>query len=102
MYYFLHNFIPAVDGEVPEIQQCPIDITETIPLNAGGIIVTWLEPVATDNSGTVTLASRTHTPGSFFNTGLTQVLYRFEDPSGNSAICAFNIIVNEGKYCQQI
>ena len=87
-----------VDGEAPEIVRCVDDITQIIPLNAGGITVTWLEPIATDNSGTVTIASRSHAPGTFFNTGSTQVIYRFEDPSANSAICSFIVFVNEGMY----
>ncbi|XP_072018428.1 uncharacterized protein [Amphiura filiformis] len=87
--------IDEVDGESPEITQCVDDITETIPLNAGGVVITWLEPSATDNSGSVTVESRSHAPGEFFNTGFTQVIYTFADPSGNTANCIFNVIVNE-------
>ncbi|XP_072016323.1 uncharacterized protein [Amphiura filiformis] len=87
--------VEEVDGESPVITQCVDDITETIPLNTGGITVTWLEPTATDNSGSISVESRSHAPGSFFNTGFTQVIYRFVDPSGNSANCIFNVVVNE-------
>ena len=70
----------------------------TIGLNIGGLIVTYDEPTAIDNSGTVNLASRSRSPGQFFVVGSTQVTYVFVDPSGNNAICNFNVIVTEGKY----
>ena len=61
-----------------------------------GLVITWAEPVATDNSGTVTLMDNTHAPGTFFKTGSTMVSYEYEDPSGNSASCKFNVTVREG------
>ena len=59
--------------------------------------MTWNEPTASDNSGVVSLASRTHAPGAFFAVGNTDVTYRFVDGSGNSASCTFTISVEEGK-----
>ena len=86
----------AVDGIAPVIA-CLDDITETTNLNSPGTIVTFSEPTATDNSGSVSLSSRSHAPGQFFVTGSTTVTYTFVDPSGNSASCSFNVIVIEGK-----
>ena len=89
------HFIPVDD--IAPITSCLEDITSTISLNLGGTVVSWdVEPSATDNSGIVTLASRSHAPGSFFTTGLTQVVYVFRDASGNSAECRFTVTVTEG------
>ena len=54
----------------------------------GGITVSsWAESTATDNSGSVSLSSRSHAPGSVFSTGSTQVTCVFTDPaSGNSVV----------------
>ncbi len=78
---------------------CPEDIDRETPIgnSTGGAVITYLEPLATDNSGVVTIDSRSHTPGLFFNTGITQVVYVFVDPTGNSATCSFSILVREGK-----
>ena len=69
----------------------------TIGLNIGGTIVTWIEPIATDNSGIVSLQSKTRAPGQFFVVGSTPVVYIFVDGNGNTAECTFNVIVTEGK-----
>ena len=67
-----------------------------IPLNAGGTNVPFTDCTATDNSGSVTLTSRSHSPGQRFTTGQTRVEYVFTDPSGNSVTCSFSVNVVEG------
>ena len=66
------------------------DITQTIPL---GTPVSWTEPQATDNCGSVIIQSKSHTPGAVFGPGVTQVKYVFADGSGNSVSCSFDINV---------
>ena len=60
--------------------------------------MTWISPTATDNSGVVALASRSHSSGQFFSTGSTTVIYRFVDGSGNEAICSFDVNILEGRF----
>ena len=86
----------AVDS-IPPTVSCIDDFTRSIGLNLGGASVSWFEPTASDNSGVVSLASRTHAPGAFFAVGNTDVTYRFVDGSGNGASCTFTISVEEGK-----
>ena len=86
----------AVDEVSPVIVFCTDDVTSEIPLNQGGTTVTYIEPSATDNSGTVTVSSQSHAPGDFFVTGATSVTYVFVDPSGNTASCTFAVNVVEG------
>ena len=71
-------------------------MTETINIGGFGAVVNFQEPTATDNSGSVSVQSRSHSPGQFFQTGTTTVTYVFVDPSGSTANCVFNVIVIEG------
>ena len=71
-------------------------VTADTPLGSPGTVVQFTEPQATDNSGTVTLRSRSHSPGQFFQVGTTEVCYTFADPSQNTVDCCFDVIVVEG------
>ena len=86
----------AVDDVPPVITVCD-DFGATVGLNVGGVVVEFTEPTATDNSGVVTLQSRTRAPGQFFIVGSTPVTYVFVDGSGNTESCTFNVIVTEGR-----
>ena len=81
---------------IPPVVTCPRDITETVEIGTQGASVFFPEATATDNSGTFTLSSRSHAPGSFFTLGTTEVRYAFTDPSGNTGECTFNVIVVSG------
>lgn len=97
------NFVSilAVDSIPPTISVVD-DITRIIEFGLGGTIVTFTEPTATDNSGSVSLVSRTNAPGDFYPTGTTTVTYVFRDPSGNTASRSFNINVIESKFTQVV
>ena len=82
---------------VPPTVLCPNDITMTVPLGTPGITVRWDEPTAQDNSGVVTLSSRSHSPGQFFPVDSTTVTYEFRDPSGNTASCSFTVTLIASK-----
>ncbi|XP_072014192.1 hyalin-like [Amphiura filiformis] len=83
----------------PPVCECGEDITRTIPLpqvgGVGGTNIVFTECTATDNSGTVSLEDRSHTPGQRFTTGTTEVMYEFSDPSNNRVSCSFRITVIE-------
>jgi hypothetical protein len=88
--------ISVYDNVAPTVSGCPANMT----LNTGsgnsqcGTTVTWTEPSATDNcSGSITYASRSHAPGSFFAVGTTTVTYNFSDGCGNSTACSFTVTV---------
>ena len=87
-----------VDEVPPQILGCPANIVDTVNLGVGGKVITWTEPTSSDNSGTSTMTSRTHVPGSFFTIGTTTVTYSFADPSSNSAQCSFTVTIVECKY----
>ncbi|XP_072169503.1 uncharacterized protein [Diadema setosum] len=78
---------------IPPVPTCPADITRTIELGTPSIVVTWIEPTATDNSGVANIQSRTSNSGDSFSPGATDVIYTFVDGSGNTASCTFTITV---------
>ena len=96
MLFINTSLLISVDDVPPVIQNCIDNLSETTPLGTGGRIMSWTSPTATDNSGVVTLASRSHRSGQFLPTGTTTVIYRFVDGSGNEAICSFDISIIEG------
>ncbi|XP_071844152.1 uncharacterized protein [Apostichopus japonicus] len=85
----------ATEDNVPPVVSCIPDVADTTPLGTGGRLVFFTEPTATDDSGVVSLQQRTHGPGTFFSSGVTQVTYIFVDPAGNTAECTFRVNVTE-------
>ncbi|WP_339917429.1 HYR domain-containing protein, partial [Yeosuana marina] len=90
--------VTIIDNEVPVIVDCPSDIVQNNDLNLCSAVVSWTEPTATDNCtapGVITW-TKSHTPGSVFPVGTTEVTYVAIDASGNeSASCTFNVTVND-------
>ncbi len=82
----------------PPVVTCPRDTYTTIECNTEGTTVTWQECVASDNSGRVSLVSRSHAQGEFFPTGTSTVTYTFADPSGNRASASFSVVITEGMW----
>ena len=89
--FFLFSF--TGDTTPPVIEQLE-DITVTVSSGEVGAIVSWEEPSVSDDSGTVTLVSRTRTPNVFFPVGTTPVTYTYADGSGNTASMTFNVIIS--------
>ncbi|XP_022107711.1 uncharacterized protein LOC110988484 isoform X2 [Acanthaster planci] len=86
--------LAPVDDIPPVIVDCPSDMNVTLPLTQlGGVVVSWVEPSATDSSGVVPSVDRTHQPRQVFPEGATTVTYTFSDSSGNEAVCSFVISV---------
>ena len=86
----------SAGDEVPPI--CMLyDITRVITELKDNTSVTWNERGVSDNCGEpVILVSRSHSPGDTFSLGTTQVTYIFSDETGNTATCAFNVMVFQG------
>ncbi|TNF47574.1 MAG: HYR domain-containing protein [Bacteroidetes bacterium] len=87
------NTILRLDNSPPIIENCPSD--QTIPFDSPGCtaVANWVEPTVTDNCPGSILTAFSHTPGSFFQHGITPVTYTFIDTAGNSSYCIFNINV---------
>ena len=76
-----------------------MNIAQTVPAAGQTTAVTWTVPTATDNVTPVNqiLMTQTHTPGSQFGVGTTEVRYLFQDAAGNSALCIFNVVITGKK-----
>ncbi len=85
--------VDIVDGINPVIDNCPADVTAFL-FSGTAVEVTWTEPTASDNSGSVELTS-THLPGDQFGVGETTVTYTATDDAGNTATCSFVVTVED-------
>ncbi|XP_072044883.1 uncharacterized protein [Amphiura filiformis] len=84
--------VTTVDTRKPNIQSCPPDILTDVEVGSMGASVSWTEPSATDESGTVTLLAKSHSSEEYFGVGTTSVTYLYADPSNNIASCIFQIV----------
>lgn len=76
---------------------CPVEQTIQVELGVTSAVAFWVEPTATDVSGTAMLLSRSIGPGESVPLGTTIVNYIFTDASSNTATCTFSITVSPGK-----
>ncbi|WP_223276068.1 HYR domain-containing protein [Algoriphagus aquimarinus] len=93
---FTVNITESDDNEDPIISDCPSGITVKIDPENCGALVSWTEPTATDNSGSVILTSNLE-PGTIFPVGVTTVIYTAIDGAGNEATCSFNVTVTDSE-----
>ena len=77
----------------PVISNCPDTIEITIQIGMSSMVVSWIEPIATDNSGITPTVTQSHQPGDSFPVGTTQVSYSFTDLTENEATCSFKIAI---------
>jgi len=56
-------------------------------------LLTWIEPIATDNSGHVSISYPAIRPAVNLSIGLYNILYSAIDSSGNQANCSFIVQV---------
>ncbi|XP_030830199.1 uncharacterized protein LOC588928 isoform X14 [Strongylocentrotus purpuratus] len=88
--------IQVLDEQKPTISNCPVNITVDTDPGSNGATVTWTEPTASDNSGSVTLLPNIAS-GSVFSIGYTDVLYTADDLSGNEEQCSFVVRVTDNE-----
>jgi len=86
--------ITVNDIELPTIANCPVNISVSNTAGQCGRNVSWAVPVASDNCGINSFTS-THSPGAFFPTGTTTVIYTATDDNGNSVSCSFTVTVTD-------
>jgi hypothetical protein len=82
------------DAQDPMFTGCPADINMSNDPGECGAVVTWTEPVASDNCPGFNV-SQTHAPGDFFPVGCTTVTYTVTDASGNIATCEFEVCITD-------
>uniref|UniRef100_UPI00321642D8 HYR domain-containing protein n=1 Tax=uncultured Draconibacterium sp. TaxID=1573823 RepID=UPI00321642D8 len=87
--------ITVLDGENPEIANCPANKVVSSDAGECYAIVSWTEPDASDNCNTsIEMSwSSNYAPADTFYIGTTAVEYIVSDTSGNESTCSFNISV---------
>jgi len=86
------QLVTILDNEAPVIISCPSNISISANTANCAAIVSWAAPTATDNCAAPSMTS-SHNNGAVFSLGNTLVTYSFEDASGNTISCSFNVEV---------
>lgn len=86
--------IAVCDTVAPIVQNCPGDtvITLAAVIDLCSAVVTWEDPIFTDNCDSSVSVFQIGQPGSF-PTGQTTITYIGTDDCGNSTTCSFNISI---------
>jgi subtilisin-like proprotein convertase family protein/PKD repeat protein len=87
--------VTVEDTEAPVITTCSPDVNQDNDPGDCGAVVTFVDPVATDNCpGTITY-SYSPASGSYFSVGTTTVTATAEDVAGNTATCTFDVTISD-------
>ena len=73
--------------------RAPRNMIVYVPKCSSNALVSWDEPIATDNSGHVTVSYPAVRPPANLTTGLYNVHYLTRDDEGNTANCSFIVQV---------
>ncbi|MEZ4962078.1 MAG: HYR domain-containing protein [Saprospiraceae bacterium] len=86
--------VEVIDNQAPVMTGCPSNINTTTSATFGicAGIVSWTDPVFTDNCG-IGLSGSSHINGGYFPTGTTTVTIFASDFWGNTTNCIFNITI---------
>ncbi|XP_015120614.1 uncharacterized protein LOC107043579 [Diachasma alloeum] len=82
--------IVVKEGEPPKVHNCPQDVT-----GRNGSIITWDEPVFTDNVK-VTQVTNNQSPEQAFDIGEWKITYNASDDAGWSTVCSFTVSIHRG------
>ncbi|XP_072175569.1 uncharacterized protein [Diadema setosum] len=86
------SFDVAVIDMEPPVVSCPANRTRELSPGASDVTVSWSDPVATDNSGSIFQIS-TDPVSNVFTVGTHTVTVTAYDPSGNPSSCVFYVTV---------
>uniref|UniRef100_A0A914UJI5 Uncharacterized protein n=1 Tax=Plectus sambesii TaxID=2011161 RepID=A0A914UJI5_9BILA len=87
-----------IDKTPPEVVFCPTDQQKVSPTRLA--VVNWEQPLFRDNVQ-VTEVKANYRSGQVFVWGEYQVIYIARDGAGNTAVCAFTVVVAPGN-CSEI
>lgn len=76
----------------PTITGCPSNIEQNTDVNSAMAVVTWSEPVETDDLGNPNMTSDVAS-GSAFGIGTTPVTYTAIDSASQTTTCTFNVVI---------
>ena len=93
------SFVVTVNDDEEPPLTCPADITISTAPGTCEAIVSWTapQPVTGDCLGLGITVTSSHNPGDVFPLGTTTVIYSAVDGAGNTALCSFNVIVEDNE-----
>ena len=97
MCVFSTKILYVLDKETPVFNDKPVDVNINNDDGQASAVVSWSDPLVTDNSGFYTLTVDNHS-GSAFGIGITVVTYHAVDASENAASYSF-IVTVAGTFC---
>ncbi|XP_072024945.1 uncharacterized protein [Amphiura filiformis] len=75
----------------------PSELQQDTDIGSATAVVSWTEPMVSDNSGVPPLVTSSHNSGDTFAVGQTAVSYTATDSTGNTAVYSFNVIVADNE-----
>ncbi|KAJ8035383.1 Hyalin [Holothuria leucospilota] len=88
--------LSVIDTTPPTVKNCPDDIRASLPFDQSTVKAIWKAPSVFDNSGDpVTIVQSGGNISDMFPLGVTNILYKFYDSSGNYNQCNFAVIVKD-------
>ena len=90
----MSHIIIITDEEKPTIESCPPNITQKTDDGKPTAAVTWVLPIASDNSNETVEITCFPASGANFTIGKTNVTCKAVDSSGNKATCNFPAFIN--------
>lgn len=84
--------VTVVDNELPVLNSCPANITQSTDPGQCAAVVNFALPTATDNCPGVAVTSSIPS-GSVFPKGTTTVTVMATDAAGNSTACSFTVTI---------
>ena len=88
--------VTVSDNENPKIA-CPANIAVNTDLGVCGAKVTFNSATATDNCSATVTQTTSYTSGQTFPVGTSTITYSAKDPSNNTVICSFNVVVTDNE-----
>ena len=89
--------VNVIDQTDPTVADCPMGpIALTTAPGACEAVAAWPEPTFSDACGPLTVTSSA-APGDLLPVGTTTVTYTATDGGGNSASCAFDVVVSDAE-----
>ncbi|XP_071853932.1 hyalin-like isoform X2 [Apostichopus japonicus] len=85
--------VKAVDDMPPLVIYCPGNIQKLINNPNANPVIKWNDPIVEDDSGKFSVSEQSHSSGTEFPIGTTDVSYKFMDESRNVAECKFQVSV---------
>ncbi|XP_022103968.1 sushi, von Willebrand factor type A, EGF and pentraxin domain-containing protein 1-like isoform X2 [Acanthaster planci] len=85
--------VTIIDNEKPVFAWCPSSFSKEAPSGKDSLVITWSDPMATDNSGVNPTIDCQPASGNQFSIGDKLVTCTASDSAGNQEQCSFTVTI---------